>query len=50
MGDVLRELDPEFETMYSRIGRASVAPEQLLKAKVLMALYSIRSSEPSASG
>ena len=29
--------------MYSRIGRPSVPPEQLLKATVLMALYSIRS-------
>ena len=29
--------------MYSRIGRPSVPPEQLLKATVLMALYSLRS-------
>ncbi len=40
---VLAELDGEFETMYSRTGRPSVPPEQLLKATVLMALYSIRS-------
>lgn len=40
---VLAELDGEFDTMYSRIGRPSVPPEQLLKATVLMALYSIRS-------
>jgi transposase len=40
---VLADLDDEFETMYSRIGRPSVPPEQLLKATVLMALYSLRS-------
>lgn len=40
---VLAELDREFEAMYSRVGRPSVPPEQLLKATVLMALYSIRS-------
>ena len=40
---VLASLDGEFEAMYSRIGRPSVPPEQLLKATVLMALYSIRS-------
>lgn len=40
---VLAELDPEFEEMYSAIGRPSVPPEQLLKATVLMALYSMRS-------
>jgi transposase len=41
--EVLVELDGEFEAMYSRIGRPSVPPEQLLKATVLMALYSVRS-------
>jgi transposase len=41
--EVLATLDEEFEAMYSRIGRPSVPPEQLLKATVLMALYSIRS-------
>jgi transposase len=40
---VLADLDVEFEAMYSRIGRPSVPPEQLLKATVLMALYSMRS-------
>ena len=40
---VLAELDGEFEAMYARSGRPSVPPEQLLKATVLMALYSIRS-------
>jgi transposase len=40
---VLSELDGELEAMYARGGRPSVPPEQLLKATVLMALYSIRS-------
>ena len=40
---VLADLEPEFDAMYARTGRQSVPPEQLLKATVLMALYSIRS-------
>jgi transposase len=40
---VLADLDPIFETMYATGGRRSVPPEQLLKATVLMAMYSIRS-------
>lgn len=41
--EVLGELDGEFDAIYSRIGRPSIPPEQLLKATVLMALYSMRS-------
>ncbi len=41
--EVLAELDGEFDAMYSRIGRPSVPPEQLLKSTILMALYSMRS-------
>ena len=41
--EVLVGLDGEFDAMYSRIGRPSIPPEQLLKASVLMALYSMRS-------
>ncbi len=40
---VLGGLGPEFDAMYAATGRPSVPPEQLLKATVLMALYSIRS-------
>jgi transposase len=40
---VLAELDSVFDAMYAAGGRASVPPEVLLKATVLMALYSIRS-------
>ena len=41
--EVLADLDGELDAMYSRIGRPSVPPEQLLKATVVMALYSVRS-------
>ncbi len=41
--EVLAEMDGEFDVMYSRIGRPSVPPEQLLKATILMALYTVRS-------
>lgn len=39
----LQEMSPVLATMYSGLGRPSVAPERLLKASILMALYSIRS-------
>lgn len=39
----LKEMSPVLGTMYSGIGRPSIAPERLLKASILMALYSIRS-------
>lgn len=40
---VLAELDSEFASMYAQSGRPSVPPETLLKATVLMAMYSMRS-------
>jgi transposase len=40
---VLGELDEVFDGMFAAGGRASVPPETLLKATVLMAMYSIRS-------
>src|SRR3954447_508189 len=40
---VLAELDGTFDAMYASGGRRSVPPGTLLKATVLMALYSIRS-------
>ena len=39
----LRELSPLFEQMYSEVGRPSIPPERLLKASLLMALYTVRS-------
>ena len=40
---VLVDLDGTFDAMYAVGGRTSVPPEALLKATVLMAMYSIRS-------
>ena len=40
---VLGELSPVFDSMYATVGRPSVPPEHLLKASLLMALFSIRS-------
>lgn len=40
---LLTGMDAQFAAAYSRIGRPSVPPERLLKALLLMALYSIRS-------
>lgn len=41
--DALAKLSPTFDAMYSETGRPSVAPERLLKAMLLIALYSVRS-------
>jgi transposase len=41
--EVLRELSPKFDAMYGTTGRPSIPPERLLKATILMALYSVRS-------
>ena len=38
----LRELSPVFDQMYAAGGRPSIPPERLLKASLLIALYSIR--------
>lgn len=43
LGEVLRQMDDRFTAMYAAQGRPSIPPEQLLLAKVLMALYTIRS-------
>jgi transposase len=39
----LEGLSSEFETLYSPIGRPSIAPEKLLRALLLQAFYSVRS-------
>ena len=41
--EVLAGMDGSFDAMYSDSGRPSVPPEMLLKATVLMAMYSMRS-------
>jgi len=40
---VLQKLSPLFDQLYAQEGRPSIPPEQLLKARVLTALYSVRS-------
>jgi transposase len=40
---VLQSLDPEFDKLYAVTGRASIAPEYVLRALLLQAFYSIRS-------
>jgi transposase len=39
----LARLSPEFDRLYSPLGRESIAPEKLLRALLLQAFYSIRS-------
>ena len=39
----LSELSPTFDAMYAKDGRASIPPERLLKASLLISLYSVRS-------
>src|SRR6202161_604612 len=46
LAEALKELSPLFEQMYSEVGRPSIPPERLLKASLLMALYTVRSERP----
>jgi transposase len=39
----LTELSPEFDALYSSVGRPSIPPEKLLRALLLQALYTVRS-------
>jgi transposase len=41
--DILKGLTRTFNRMYSKTGRPSIPPERLLKAQILIALYSVRS-------
>jgi transposase len=41
--EVLDEMAPVFEAMYSTTGRPSVPPEKLLRVQLIQMLYSIRS-------
>src|SRR5580765_4601023 len=43
LDESLKRLSEEFEGMYSSRGRPSIAPEKLLRALVLQALYTVRS-------
>lgn len=40
---VLASMNAQFDAMYAMVGRPSIAPERLLKATLLIALYSVRS-------
>lgn len=44
MADALAGMDKLFDSMYATTGRSSIPPEKLLKAQLLMILYSIRSN------
>lgn len=41
--DALKALDSVFDSIYSEIGRESIAPERLIRASLLQVLYTIRS-------
>jgi transposase len=41
--EALADLSPTFDGMYAKDGRPSIPPERLLKASLLIALYSVRS-------
>ena len=41
--EALERLSPEFDRMYADVGRPSIPPERLLKASLLIGLFSVRS-------
>jgi len=41
--EILAAMSRTFGRMYSKVGRPSIPPERLLKAQILIALYSVRS-------
>ncbi len=41
--EALADLSPLFDDMYAELGRPSIPPERLLKASLLISLYSVRS-------
>ena len=41
--EILKEMSPQFNKMYAKVGRPSIPPEQLLRAQLLQMLYSVRS-------
>jgi Transposase domain (DUF772) len=41
--EALRDMQPRFNKLYAKTGRPSIAPEKLLRALLLQALYSVRS-------
>ncbi len=45
MDQALTQLSPTFDRMYEANGRASIPPEHLSQACLLMALFSVRSEQ-----
>src|SRR6056297_4147295 len=43
VNDALASLDGEFDALYTKDGRPSIAPERLIRASLLQMLFSIRS-------
>jgi transposase len=41
--EVLKEMSPKFQKLYSKVGRPSIAPERLLRSLLLQIFYSVRS-------
>src|SRR5258706_16023082 len=41
--EILKEMSPQFATLYSNVGRPSIAPERLLRSLLLQIFYSVRS-------
>src|SRR5882762_4275872 len=41
--EILKEMSPKFQKLYSDVGRPSIAPERLLRSLLLQIFYSVRS-------
>ena len=41
--EILKEMSPKFQNLYSAVGRPSIAPERLLRSLLLQIFYSVRS-------
>ncbi len=41
--EILKEMSPKFQKLYSKAGRPSIAPERLLRSLLLQIFYSVRS-------
>jgi transposase len=41
--EILKEMSPKFQRLYSDVGRPSIAPERLLRSLLLQIFYSVRS-------
>jgi transposase len=41
--EILKEMSPQFQKLYSEVGRPSIAPERLFRSLLLQIFYSVRS-------